>query len=526
MNKRLKSMAIMMALIITISVFTSVAATTTVAAHTTTSTKIASSNRYPAVGQTITFTVTLKAGTTGLSKPVKIWHTFNGVRYEDGTHTTANGVYKYNQAFASKGQRIYYARFAGDSMYASSTGTVTVYVGTKTTLTLTISKSQTVPGETYVLSGYLKDANGHPLADKKVQFYYKPEGGTKWTAGAAPTTNSKGYYSLPDHAWSTFSFYTVFGGNSAYAYAKSKVVTVNVRIPTTTRIAVAYPTPTVGQTDYFNVMLAAGTSLLSKPVKIWHTLNGVRYEDGTHNTVDGQYAFSQAFGSKGQRIYHAEFAGDSQYAASSGTETVNVQDKATTLTLTTSRTTAYVGQFYTLSGYLKDANGKGIPDATIRLYYKHAGESSFTYWLDLKTDSNGYYQRATSDSKTISHYTSYGGSSTYPAAKSNTVTVDVQKIPTTTTITASPTNPTNLEIVTFTVIVKAGNTGLSGPVAIWYTKPDGTQHDYGTYNTVDGVFTFNRPLPEPGQWIYHATFAGDSQHAASSGTVTVNVILF
>jgi hypothetical protein len=94
-----------------------------------TATTITASKTNPAVGQTVTFAVNLKAGTTGLSKPVKIWHTApDGVRWEDGTHTTTNGVYSFTQAFGTTGQRVYHAEFAGDSTYKPSSGTVTVNV--------------------------------------------------------------------------------------------------------------------------------------------------------------------------------------------------------------------------------------------------------------------------------------------------------------------------------------------------------------------------------------------------------------
>ena len=56
-------------------------------------------------------------------------------------------------------------------------------------------------------------------------------------------------------------------------------------------------------------------------------------------TVNGVYTFTQAFGSTGQRVYHAEFAGDSTYAASSGTVTVNVGLTTTTTTTITASNT-------------------------------------------------------------------------------------------------------------------------------------------------------------------------------------------
>jgi hypothetical protein len=93
---------------------------------------------------------------------------------------------------------------------------------------------------------------------------------------------------------------------------------------TTTTISASTTAPTVGQKVTFTVNLKSGTTGLSKPVKLWCTLNGVRIERGTFNTVNGVYSFTGPFSTKGQVIYHAEFAGDSQYGASSGTVTINV----------------------------------------------------------------------------------------------------------------------------------------------------------------------------------------------------------
>jgi hypothetical protein len=106
--------------------------------------------------------------------------------------------------------------------------------------------------------------------------------------------------------------------------------------PTTTTITASNTNPAVGESVTFTVTLKSGTTLLDKPVKLWCTLNGVRIDRGTFNTVNGVYTFSGPFSTKGQVIYHAEFAGDSQYGASAGTVTVNVGTIPTLLTPTSS----------------------------------------------------------------------------------------------------------------------------------------------------------------------------------------------
>jgi hypothetical protein len=102
------------------------ATTTTVAAATTTSITLIPSTTALTVGQSVTFTATLKSGTTPLSsRPVTIYHYLNGVRYTDRTTKTNNaGQITLTQRFGSAGIRTYYATFAGDTGHKGSTSSV------------------------------------------------------------------------------------------------------------------------------------------------------------------------------------------------------------------------------------------------------------------------------------------------------------------------------------------------------------------------------------------------------------------
>ena len=94
---------------------------------------ITASNRNPVVDSAATFTVTLMEGTTGLSKPVRIWHFLpNGELHENGTHYSGvDGIYTFTHKYASAGQRVYYAEFTGDETHLRSKGSVTVNVRSK-----------------------------------------------------------------------------------------------------------------------------------------------------------------------------------------------------------------------------------------------------------------------------------------------------------------------------------------------------------------------------------------------------------
>ena len=91
-----------------------------------TTTTLTASDTTPAVKQQVTFTATLKSGTTPLaSQSVTIYHYVNGVRYTDVTKTTnAAGQITFAQTFSSKGVRTYYATYAGVTRYMGSTSSV------------------------------------------------------------------------------------------------------------------------------------------------------------------------------------------------------------------------------------------------------------------------------------------------------------------------------------------------------------------------------------------------------------------
>ena len=81
---------------------------------------LSTSTTTPTVGQAVTFTATLKSGSTPLSgKPVTIYHYANGVRYDDVTNknTNANGQVTATASFGYAGSRTYYAAFGGDNAY-------------------------------------------------------------------------------------------------------------------------------------------------------------------------------------------------------------------------------------------------------------------------------------------------------------------------------------------------------------------------------------------------------------------------
>jgi peptidoglycan/xylan/chitin deacetylase (PgdA/CDA1 family) len=160
------------------------------------------------------------------------------------------------------------------------------------------------------------------LSSKSVAIYHYLNG-VRYN-DATKTTNANGQitYTTSFGSAGKRTYHASFAGDSEYA-ASSDSVTVNVAATSTT-ITASNTTPAVNQPVTLTVTLKSGTTGLSEPVHLWCTVNGVRIERGTFDTVNGVYQFTGPFSTKGEIIYHAEFAGDSEYPASSGIVTVNV----------------------------------------------------------------------------------------------------------------------------------------------------------------------------------------------------------
>jgi hypothetical protein len=197
-----------------------------------------------------------------------------------------------------------------------------------TATTLTIATNNTTPAlnQQFTLSGTLK-AGTTPLSGKPITLRRMDLSG-QWSTISTTTTDTNGNYTFTrsESVQGTYSYYASFAGDTTYSTASSPFVTPSIGTYTATTITASKTSPAIGETVTFTVTLKSGTTLLSKPVKIWHSYpGGARSEDGTHTTsASGVYTFTQAFGSSGERVYHVEFAGDSMYASSSGAVTVNV----------------------------------------------------------------------------------------------------------------------------------------------------------------------------------------------------------
>ncbi|MGA3199639.1 MAG: Ig-like domain-containing protein [Halobacteriota archaeon] len=289
---------------------------------------LTASNTTPAVNQSVTFKATLTIGGTPFSEPVTIYHYLNGVRYND---ITAYSTLTFATNWTTPGVRTYYASFAGDSAYQASTSSaVTINVttplsGNPTQLTLTASNTTPAVNQSVTFNATLSSSET-ALPSESVTIYHLLNGvryndttANTGTTGQITVTTSFG-------SPGTRSYYASFAGGGPYQASTSSVLTINVDAQTNVTLTASNTAPAVNQSVTFTATLSwwnpatgkwVAVTTSGEPIQIWHTLNGVRYNDTTINTnSSGTATFTQKWTSAGTRSYYATFAGDTSYNVS------------------------------------------------------------------------------------------------------------------------------------------------------------------------------------------------------------------
>jgi len=340
---------------------------------------LTASNPTPTVKQPVTFTATLKNGTTPLSsKSVTIYHYLNNVRYNDTTNATnATGQITVTTSFSSAGTRTYYSTFAGDGSYQNSTSSVvTVNVTAQTQLSLTASNTTPAVNQSVTFTATLTSGTTR-LLGKNVSIYHYLNGVRYNDTTANTGTTGQITVTTSFSSAGTRTYCATFVGDSSYNSSTSSVVTVNVDAQTNITFTASNTTPIVNQSVNFTATLSWSNPATSqrlpvtgKPIQIWHTLNGVRYNDTTINTnSSGTAAFTQKWTSAGTRYYYATFAGDTWYKTfTSSAVTVNVQTNPQTIYYVPQAGSTWVNQ--------------GTAGASYNAYVSNPGS--------FQTQSNGY----------------------------------------------------------------------------------------------------------------------------------------
>ena len=184
-------------------------------------------------------------------------------------------------------------------------------------LSLSVSNPSPAVGQSYTLSGLLRDSAGRPVANKPIDIWYRHAGETTGHLWKTVYTGTDGKYSTTAASSQTVYLRAVFMGDSAHARSYSNFVTVTPG-RTTLTLTASTTTPLSGQSYTLSGSLSDGNgkALANKPIDIWVRHDGDNGKLWKTMTTDSNGKYSTTASSTKKAYIRTVFKGDSAYATS------------------------------------------------------------------------------------------------------------------------------------------------------------------------------------------------------------------
>ncbi|MDR6398485.1 Ig-like domain repeat protein [Herbaspirillum seropedicae] len=397
------------------------------------------------------------------------------------------------------GAHLITASYAGDgNNAAASSAALTVSVSPLSpTLSVSTSSNAIVYGATPTVTATL---NGGLSPGGTILF---KDGSA--TIGTIALSGNSASLPLPGLSVGSHAISAVYSGDSNHNSATASATTL-----------------TVGQVSS-TVVLNASTSntAFGTPVTLTATVGG-SLPSGTVSFTDGGIVLGSAIVSGGVAVFstrtlvigthslEAQYGGDSNNAAaSSAVATVTVTPRTPALTLSASSTSVSYGATLTLNATL---TGGAAATGLVRFI-----EGGVT--LGAASLSAGAASLSLGRLAPGAHIirASYAGDSNHAAATSSAITVTINKVAATVTLSATPASASLGSNVTFNAVISGSSGSLPGGSVVF--SEGGTT--LATVNVVAGAASFSMSTLALGSHTITAHYSGDSNNASanSSGVV-------
>ncbi len=455
------------------------------------------------------------------------------------------------------------AHYAGDSNYAGSdSNAATVTVNPEPSATnvhvavLDLSTGQvsnpnatSIPyGSVYVLRADMTKASGSTCFNStSAALSYACPGGTVsfvldgGSLGTGPVPlNSEGYAEnqAVQLTGGPHTFTGNYSGDNSYLASSGTDNVTVIPAPTLTYTHNLYPMPigvplvfSVGaRTNDFGVFAVpmSGTCAIfdgsTQLVISEYTLTGVIYPGPNSpyvwETLDCEttVAFS---GTPGPRVLTVKYSGDTNYAPST-LAPVNIQAVyPTQTTLTPSASPIVDGQTLIVTAQIVPSQTASTPPTGTVTF----SQSSVPIATVPVTNGQAQYATPPLGAPGYSISGAYSGDSNY-AASSGSVTVTVNPVPTTTSVTSSSPSVVQGKLVTFTAQITPAQMGVAPLSQYAYVQFTANGTPLGTGQLISNnqaQVTTSFPTPETIQ--IQATYSGTQDYATSTGTFIETVVL-
>ena len=180
----------------------------------------------------------------------------------------------------------------------------------------------------------------------------------------------------------------------------------------------------------------------------------------------------------------------------------------------------------TLTATVLSGSGGTVPTGTVQFYDETVSANTGAAVTLTSTGTASYTEDAQFTVGGHNIEAIYSGDSTYEAASSQPVTINVQPSPTTLTVTPSTTTPVGGAAITVTGVVTSTNLGNSPPTGTLTVNLDGIAQGKATLATAAGVTSgsVSVTVPAAGSHTVQGTYSGDANYnEATSPSVTITV---
>ena len=481
---------------------------------------VGSSAPTSAYGQSVSFTATVAAVTSGLPSPTGTVEFFDGMA-DLGSGMLSGGVATFNIAALSVGNHAITAQYFGDANFSGRTSTATAQTvnpaGTSTAVVA--SPSPSVYGQSVTFTATVTAvAPGAGTPTGTVTFM---DGSVSLGIGTLGNTGMA-TYTTSALAVGAHSITAVYGGDGNYTVSTSVATPQTVNpASTTTALTVTPGSTTYGQSVTLTATIAVvspGAGSLTGSVEFFDgsTLLGTTILSGNLAT------FSTMSLTAGSHQLSAQYFNDPNFSPStSSAATVAVSMANTTTSLSSSAGSAVYSQpvIFTASVGVVSP-GAGIPTGTVTFFDGNTTLGTGTL------DASGQATFSTSALTIGGHSVTavYGGDGDFTGSPSSVLAEAVTQDSSTAVVTSSA-DPSFLnESISFTVLVSAAAQGTAIPTGTVQFQVDGA--NFGSAVTLVNGNATSKPIStlKLGNHTVTASYSGDPNFTASTATALTQTV--
>jgi hypothetical protein len=491
-----------------------------------TTTAVTSSGSPSVVGQSVTFTVTITPSQSGIGTPTgTVTFVNQATNTTLGTGTlNSSGQATFTTSSLALGSTTIQARYAGDSIFTASNGSVTQQVNSAATSTaLTSSANPSVVGQPVTLTAMVTvTAPGAGTPTGTVTFLDTTTSTTLGSIGV--NTNGQALLPISTLGLGTHNIKATYSGDSNFTTSNGSLSQVVNQAATTTALTASETSAVFGQSVTFTASVTAtapGGGTPTGSVTFTDTTSGMTLGNGTLDS-HGQATFSTSSLTVGTHTISASYAGDANFTTSSTSGSSNLQEvvsaAATTTAVTSSVNPSVFGQAVTITATVTvQAPGAGTPTGSVTFMDQTSGANLGSGTLN----SSGVATIMTSDLAVGTHTieVQYAGDGNF-AASSNSVNQMVNQAGTGTSLASSANPSVFQQEVTFTATVTATAPGAGTPTGMVSFVDQTTNTTLGSQPLDgNGQVSLTTSALAVGTHTIAANYEGDTNFTGSSGTV-------